>query len=186
MSKTTVYIKKLVLIALLGASLNAFKICLMLIPNVEVVTLLIVVYTYVFGMKTGMGATLVFCVTEGFLWGFDPSWLIAYFIHWPTVCVVAFLIKKSNLKNPLITASIITAVTAMFGFQSTFTYFLTGGAVGTANWLVRYWAMYYSGIVYYAVQCASSLVSISIGFKPMCDLLTKLGGKYFGYSKYGL
>lgn len=183
MIKSFIYIKKLVLIALLGATLNAFKFILMLIPNVEVVTLLIVAYTYVFGLGVGMSATILFCALEGLLFGFDPSWLLAYFIHWPTVSLVAFFVKKSNLKNPLIIALIFSAVTAMFGFQSTFMYMVTGGAIGTPRFFSRYITLYYTGLAYYGVHIASSFVSIFFGFEPIADLLKKLGIKYFGNAK---
>lgn len=151
----------------------------MYIPNVEVVTLLIVVFTYVFGIGIGMGATILFCVLEGFIWGFDPSWIIAYFIHWPTVAVVAFLITKSRVKNPITIAVIFSLVTALFGLQSTFIYMLTGGAVGTSGWVTRYWAMYTAGSIFYIIQCVSCLISVSIGFSPLSAILTKLKVKYF-------
>jgi energy-coupling factor transport system substrate-specific component len=183
LSKNTLYIKKLVLIALLGVSLNAFKLCLMYIPNVEVVTLLIVVYTYVFGLDIGISATLLFCCLEGVLWGFNPTWLVAYFIHWPAVSLVTYVLKKCKITKPIIIAIAITLVTAMFGLQSTFIYFLTGGVIGDSNWVARYWLMYSSGAIFYIVQCISAFVSIMVGFKALSDLLFKLKNKYFGYSE---
>ncbi|MFA6867144.1 MAG: hypothetical protein WCR54_06465 [Clostridia bacterium] len=171
--------KKIVLMALLGVSLNAFKFVLMYIPNVEVITLLIVVYTYVFGLNIGMVATLVFCTLEGLLFGFNPSWLLAYFIHWPTICLVAAFLKKIKVTNPIIIGICITAITALFGLQSTFTYFLLGKAIGRPNWVRNYWLLYLSGGVFYIVQCVSALLSIIFVFNPLYTLLTKLGKKYF-------
>lgn len=180
MSKSSVYIKKLVLVALFGASLNAVKFCLMYIPNVEAVTLLIVVYTYCFGLGVGLPATLVFCTIEGFLFGFNPSWLVAYYIHWPFIAIVTHFIKKLKIKNSVLIAIIIGTATALFGLQSTFTYFLTGGAVGKAGWVERYFVQYASGWAFYVTQVVCNLVLISIAFTPLTRLLDRLGRAYFG------
>ncbi|HKL73929.1 MAG TPA: hypothetical protein VJ903_03455 [Clostridia bacterium] len=183
MKKNNLHIRKLVLIALLGSGLNVFKFLIMFIPNVEVVTLLIVVYTYVFGIGIGMGATILFCVLEAFMWGFDPSWLIPYFIHWPTVALVAFFIKKSGQKKPIIIAIIMSIVTLAFGFQSTFFYMLTGGALKSSSFFARYITMYTTGTGFYIAQILSCFVSIIALFTPLTELVTKLGRKHLGYNK---
>ena len=180
MSKSTLLIKRLVLIAVMGASLNVVKFALMYIPNVEAVTLFIVIYTYVFGLSMSLPATLVFCVIEGFLFGFDPSWLIAYFIHWPFIALVSYGCKLLKIKNPILIAIIIGCATALFGFQSSFIYFLTGGAVGKEGWLKRYWIYYMAGIWFYVAEVASALVMVSCLFKPLTKVLTKLSDSYFG------
>lgn len=164
----------------MGASLNAIKFCLMYVPNVEAVTLLILVYTYAFGLSVGLPATLVFCVLEGFLWGFDPSWLVAYFIHWPFISLVSYGCRLLKIKNPLLLALIIGAATALFGFQSTFVYYLTGGAVGKSGWLARYWATYAAGCWFYVTQIVCNLILVSCAFTPLYRLLVKLGARYFG------
>lgn len=171
------------LIALLGASLNAVKLLLMYIPNVEAVTFLITVYTYCFGLSVGLPATLVFCTLEGFIFGFDPSWLVAYFIHFPFISIVSYACRLLKLKNPIIIALIIGAATALFGFQSTFVYFLMGGAIGKPDWLNRYWITYSSGALFYIAQIASNLILVSIAFKPAVKLLDRLGDSYFGRKK---
>lgn len=179
MSKSTIYIKKLVLIALLGASLNAFKFSLMYIPNVEVVTLLILAYTYVFGINIGFFATMVFCTLEGFIWGFNPSWLFAYFIHWGFLSLISYFLKLIKVKNPLLIASIVAVITAFFGFQSTFMYFIMMGAVGKVGWVDRYIKMYMSGMIFYITHIVSNFTIVLFSFKPACILLKKLRIGYF-------
>lgn len=179
MTKRTLYIRKLVLTAVLGASLNAIKFCLMYIPNVEAVTLLVVVYTYCFGASVGVPATLVFCVIEGFLFGFNPTWLVSYFIHWPAVAIVTQVLKTLKIKNSVTIAIIIGFVTALFGIQSTFTYFLLGGAVGKEGWVERFWLTYSSGWVFYVTQVACNLILIGVAFRPLAGLMEKLSDRYF-------
>lgn len=180
MSKGTLLVKKTVLIALLGASLNAVKFCLMYIPNVEAVTLLVAVYTYVFGLSVGLPAALVFCTLEGLIFGFNPSWLLSYFIHWPFISLTSYACKRLRIKNPLLLALIIGAATALFGLQSTFIYYLAGGAAGKPGWEQRFWLTYASGAPFYIAQVACNLILVSCAFIPAAGLLRRLGERYFG------
>lgn len=179
MAKNLLYIKKLVLIALLGASLNAFKLVLMYVPNVEVVTLLIVTYTYAFGLSTGFFSTMVFCTIEGFIWGFNPTWIFSYYIHWGFLSLAAYFLKLMKIRKPIFIALIIAFVTSLFGVQSTFMYYLTGGAVGKSGWQARYIATYLAGATFYIVQVVSNFVILLFAFKPVCSFLGRMNAKYF-------
>lgn len=179
MSKSTIYIKKLVLIAMLGASLNAFKFSLMYIPNIELVTLLIVTYSYVFGINIGFLATMVFCTLEGFIWGFNPSWIFSYFIHWGFLSLVAYFLKLIKVKNSLLVALIVTIITALFSVQSTFMYYITMGAVGKIGWVDRFIKTYMSGIIFYITHVVSNFFIVLFAFKPVCIMLKKLKKGYF-------
>lgn len=167
------------LVAVLGASLNVIKFCLMYIPNVEAVTLLVAVYTYCFGISVGLPATVVFCTIEGLLFGFNPTWLVSYYIHWGFVAFSAFALKQLKIKNSVIITLVMGCVTALFGLQSTFIYFLIGGAVGKENWVNSFWAMYLSGWVFYLVQVVCNIILFLFAFKPVTKVLDKLGKKYF-------
>lgn len=167
------------LIALLGASLNVIKFCLMYIPNVEGVTLLIVVYTYCFGLNIGLPATVEFCTLEGLLFGFNPTWIVSYYIHWGCVAILTHIIKLLKIKKAVSIALIIGTLTATFGLQSTFIYYLLGGAVGKANWVDRFWITYISGWAFYLTQTVCVVVMISVGFKPLSKVLDKLKNRYF-------
>jgi len=156
----------------------------MYIPNVEAVTLLITVYTYCFGIAIGFPAAMVFCVMEGLIFGFNPTWLVSYFIHWGFVSVAAYLIKILKIKKPILVALIMGAVTALFGVQSTFIYYLLGGAVGKAGWEKAFLATYVAGWVFYVTQVICNLVAITVFFKPLTNKLFVLGDRYFGVRTY--
>ena len=68
-------------IAVCAATLTAGKAALAAIPNVEVVSLLLGVYGYVFGLA-GVLSSLIFCAVEVLIWG-AGSWVVLYFIYWP-------------------------------------------------------------------------------------------------------
>lgn len=171
--------KLLVLTALFGASLSVVKFCFMYIPNVEAVTLLITVYAYVFGGGVGISAALVFCLIEGLFFGFNPAWIAAYFIHWPFVALTACLLKLLKIKNPLFVAAAVAAVTALFGLQSSFTYFLVGGAVGKPGWTRAFLTYYLSGAAFYITQTVSNFLILLFAFKPLVILSEKLKFRYF-------
>ena len=65
-------------VAVMSALLTALKFALSFIPNVEVVTLLIMVYAAVFGAAYALPAVLVFCAVEVAIYG-AGSWVVLYF-----------------------------------------------------------------------------------------------------------
>ncbi len=87
-------VRDLVLISLLSASLTAGKMALSFIPNVEIVTLLFMVYTITLGLKRTMVVAVIFATTEIFLYGFN-TWVLAYYFVWPALIVGTHLASKA-------------------------------------------------------------------------------------------
>ncbi len=102
-------IRKLTRIALLSAILYVSKVALEFLPNVELVSLLVMIYTLVFGKETFLIVT-VFNLFELIQWGFG-TWWVSYLYTWPLLCVVTLLLKKA-VKEEFIVWSI---VSGMFG-----------------------------------------------------------------------
>ena len=73
--------KKLTRMALLSAILYVSKIALEFLPNFEAVSLLVIIYTLVFGKEAFIIVT-VFNLFEIVQWGFG-NWLITYLYIWP-------------------------------------------------------------------------------------------------------
>ena len=65
-------------IAVCAATVTAGKLALAAIPNVEIVSLLLAAYGYVFG-GAGVLAAFVFCGVEVLIWG-AGSWVALYFV----------------------------------------------------------------------------------------------------------
>ena len=84
--------QKLTRIALLSAILYVSKVALEFLPNVEIVTLLIIIYSLVFGKESILIVT-VFNFFELIQWGFG-IWWISYLYVWPLLCVITLLLKK--------------------------------------------------------------------------------------------
>ena len=71
---------RLVLFALLGAILVGLQVAMAALPNVEAVSLLVMVYTVVFGGAVAY-ILCVFVVLEMLIWG-AGTWVISYLYVW--------------------------------------------------------------------------------------------------------
>ncbi|WMC91149.1 hypothetical protein [Kineothrix sp. MB12-C1] len=85
-------IKKITRIALLSAVLYVAKVALEFLPNVELVSFLIIIYTLVFGAETFIIIT-VFNMFELIQWGFG-IWWVSYLYVWPLLCLFVLLLKR--------------------------------------------------------------------------------------------
>ena len=70
-------------IGVMAATIECAKLALSFLPNIEVVTLLIALYSYTFGIY-GLLASVVFVSIEPVIYGFG-TWVVSYYIYWPTV-----------------------------------------------------------------------------------------------------
>lgn len=189
-------IKDIVIIALLTATLTGGKYALSFIPNIEIVTLLILCYAFVFGLKISLSSTLIFVTIEGFLYGFN-TWLISYYIYWPLLCICGCLLsiavkrnKTNNLaenqinnKNNIIKIISYTALavilTAFFGVISSFIDALIGAGKTSYTFYYLFPIIYLRGIAFYLAQIISNALIISVCFLPLTNLLSRLSIAYY-------
>ena len=87
-------IRTLVFSALLGALLLVVQVVLAPLPNVELVSLLVLLYTLEFPRQTP-GAIGVFVVLEGLVYGFG-LWWVMYLYLWPLLALVVWLLRKNT------------------------------------------------------------------------------------------
>ena len=103
-------------VAVCAATVTAGKLALSALPNVEVVTLLLASYGYVFG-PGGVLSAFVFCGVEMLIWGVG-SWVILYFVYWPLLALVFALLGKAGVKNRFVLTLIACTATVAFGVLS--------------------------------------------------------------------
>lgn len=176
-TKSIEYTKKIVLIGMFAATITGGKFALMALPNIEVVTLLIMLYTYVFGLGMGLSATLIFCTVEMFIFPIN-SWVISYYIYWPLLSIVTFIFKKLIMKNRVVIPMIIAVVmTTIFGVLTS----LVDTLVFTSPDL--YWkmfaVMYIRGIPFFVTHIVSNALVVGLGFLPLSKVLMKLKEQFF-------
>ncbi|MBO7389895.1 MAG: hypothetical protein J6U39_00485 [Clostridia bacterium] len=178
--KKSLWTKDIVLTALAAALLSAGKQALAAIPNVEVVTLLIMLYAACFKPQIAFIATGVFIVIECFIWGIH-TWVLAYIIHWNFVAFATFLLARVfKVKNRFIYLAFTIIVTACFGVLTTLIDAIIGAGRSTRTFSHIFVVTYVRGIYFYIVHVVGNAAFNIVLFAPMRTLLDKLMIKYYG------
>ena len=143
------------LVGIMAATVECGKLALSFLPNIEVVTLLIALYSYVFGWL-GVLAALIFVIIEPLIYGFG-SWVIAYFIHWPAVAIIFLLLGRARIKNRIVLTSVAVLLTVLFGVLTSLVEIgLFSGFF--ENFFYRFGIYYMRGIPFYAAQTVTNAV----------------------------
>ncbi|MCL2254773.1 MAG: hypothetical protein FWC09_10050 [Lachnospiraceae bacterium] len=125
-------VRRMVRIALLSAILTIMKMAVP-IPNVELVSLLIIIYTLLLG-KESLFIITVFNFTELIIWGFG-LWWISYLYVWPLLCVLVLLLKKVIKEEFLIWAVVAGMFGLIFGSLFAVIYLPVDPAYALAYWM---------------------------------------------------
>lgn len=156
-------IKNIAIMGMMVAILEVVKFALMAIPNVELVTLMIIIFTLLIGRKAFIVVT-AFSLIECVIWGFG-LWSIGYFYVWPILVIVTLIFRKNT--NSFLWAIIAGFFGLFFGALFAITYIFTSGfEAATAYWI--------SGIPFDLLHCISNFVLTLVAFKPLYTLISKL------------
>lgn len=93
-SSWSLTVRDVAYIGIMIATLEAAKLSLSFIPNVELVTFLLILYTLAFGKKV-LYAAFAFVGVECLIWGMG-IWVIMYLYIWPLLCVLTLFLKKQR------------------------------------------------------------------------------------------
>ena len=174
--------------AMFSALLVGGKYALSMLPNVEVVTIIIALCAYVWGLKVALPAVFVFISLDVAFFGLN-TWVISYLVHWNLLAVAFWGISKIKLNNVMqvVTATILAVVaTALFGVLTsavdTCIGFVQGGGFffDFDNFGKRFVAMYIAGVSFYITQILCNLALFSIVFLPLVKLNQRAKLKLFG------
>ncbi len=170
-------IKDVVIIAIFSALLTAGKIAIPL-PNIEIVTLLIMLYASTFGIKIALPVTLIFCMVETILFGVH-TWVIAYFIHWPTLAIVTYLVRQINLKKDFIYILVGGGCTLLFGVLTSAVDAIISSNIAEINFFVLFGAIYARGLLFYIVHFVSNIILIAVAFPVLKPLFNNAYKSYY-------
>ena len=155
--------RELVLLALLGALLWVSKMALAMLPNIEPVSLLLIVYTVVLGWKA-LIPLYVYVVMELLIWGIG-FWSICYTYVWLVLVLLAMLFRRMD--SPLGWAVLSGAFGLSFGALCALVYWVTGGWAFALSWWV-------SGIPFDLLHCAGNFAAALVLYRPCTKVLTRL------------
>ena len=169
-------VRSLALVGVSAATLECVKLALAFIPNVELVTFLIALCSYVFGWL-GVATAVVFVCIEPMVWGVG-SWVISYFIYWPLLAVCFCILGRLRVRNRFVITLLAVVMTFLFGIISSLVDL--GLFMGYFdNFFTRFAVYYARGIAFYAIQIACNAVVFPILFIPTERKLSMLFSRYF-------
>ena len=148
--------RELVLLALLTALLLVLQVALSAIPNVEMVTLLIALYTLHYRHKA-LAIIYVFVLCEGLVYGFG-IWFVNYLYVWAALWGLVMLVR--SIKSPVAWALILAMYGLCFGLLCAVPYLFIGGP-GMA------WAYFVSGIPFDIAHGLSNFAITLMLFTPL-------------------
>ncbi len=157
-------VRKIVFIAAMTAVLEAAKFALNAIANVELISLLTIIFTLYFGWQAALPALLIFAVIESLWWGIS-LWTVTYFYVWPVLILLAWIFRKQM--NRLTAACLSSLYGFAFGFLCAFTTLVIAGPGAAFAWWV-------AGIPYDLVHGVSNFVIAYLLFDPLMNMFRKL------------
>mgnify|MGYP006967179106 CR=1 FL=1 len=156
-------IREITLFAVLGAMTFALQVAMAPLPNIEPVSLLVMVFAAVFGWKC-LYPVYVFVVMEILFYGIS-TWNIYYLYVWTVLALGAIMLRKST--QPLAWALLSGVYGLMFGaLCGIVDIFIGGFGYAVTKWI--------SGIPFDLAHCAGNFVIALLLFAPMRNLLHKL------------
>lgn len=166
MDKYTPTLKEVALFGILGALTFGLKMAMSWLPNIEPVSLLVMLYAVVFGRKS-LYPIYLYVVLEILFLGIQ-LWNINYLYVWVLLALAAWLLRR--MESPLAWAMLSGSFGLLFGLLCTPVYLLSGGFGFAVSWWI-------SGIPYDLLHCAGNFVIALLLFIPLRKLLTKLYSK---------
>lgn len=132
------------------------------LPNIEIVSLLIILTTRKFGLKASL-SVYIFVFAEFFTYGIE-IWVINYLYVWAILVLIIFAIRK--IENKIIYTLISAIFGLLFGILCSVPYFITGGFAGGISYII-------GGLYYDLLHCGGNLVLTLLLFAPMTKALDK-------------
>lgn len=156
-------IRDICIMAILAVVMFASQVVMSFLPNIELVSLLVILYTVVYGKRI-VGILCVFTLLEGLTYGFG-LWFIMYLYIWPILAVIAYLFRR--MESYVGWAVLSGVFGLLFGALCSVTYLILTGPVSA-------WAFFISGIPFDMVHCVGNFLLALFLLKPLKGLVLHL------------
>ena len=158
--------KYMVIIGIMSALIITVQIGLAFLPNIELVSLLIILCTIVYRWKT-LFIIYVFVIVEVLIYGFG-IWSINYLYIWTVLMLITMLFR--NKRSPFFWAILSGAYGLSFGTLCSVPYLFIGGIPMAVSKII-------SGIPFDVVHCIGNYVIALVLFKPLYRFLEWINQK---------
>ncbi len=133
------------------------------LPNIELVTFLIILTARKFGYKSLL-SIYVFVGCEVMSYGIG-IWNVNYLYVWAIICLIIIAIRKID---STVVYALITAIYGLFfGTLCSVPYFITGGFAGGITYIV-------SGFWFDMLHCAGNFILVLLLYKPLTRVMNKI------------
>lgn len=156
-------VSELVLFGILGAMCFLGKFLMAGLPNIEPVSLLVILFAVTFGRKA-LYPIYTYVLLEFVVYGFN-LWSINYLYIWLILAIVAWCLR--SCRSPLVWALVSGCFGLAFGALCAPVYLFTGGWAFALTWWV-------SGIPFDLLHAAGNFVIALALFKPLQKLMESL------------
>lgn len=166
-TNTRLSAKDITLMALMVAIIEVCKVALSNIPNVELTSFWIIMFTLFFGKRI-FYVIPVFIMIEGAIYGFN-LWWVMYLYAWPILATVVLLLRKRKIAWDYAMVSGVFGF--LFGFLCAIPYIFISGIAGAFAWWVR-------GIPWDLVHGVANFTIMLVLFRPMQHIMSKVKEEY--------
>lgn len=163
LDKQRVTAKEMALFGILGGMTFMAKLALAALPNIEPVSLLVMLFAVSFGRKA-LYPIYAYVLLEFVLYGVN-LWSVNYLYIWLILAAAAWLLR--GMTHPLGWALLSGTFGLLFGLLCAPVYAATGGLAFAVSWWI-------SGIPYDLLHCAGNFVMAMVLFVPLRTLTDKL------------
>lgn len=158
---------QIALFGVLGALTFGAKVAMSWLPNIEPVSLFVMVFAVVFGKKC-LYPIYLYVVLEILIYGLG-TWNLMYLYVWALLALGAYLMRR--LEHPLAWALLSGIFGLAFGLLCAPVDFL----LGDIGYVISKWI---SGIPFDVMHCAGNFVIALVLFVPMRKLVDRLYGQF--------
>lgn len=159
-------VREMVLFGILGAMTFAAKYVMSFLPNIEPVSLMVILFAVVFGMKW-VYPVYLYVAMEILFYGIN-LWNINYLYVWAVLAVCAYFLR--NMHTSLGWAMLSGIFGLLFGaLCGIVDIFIGGFGYAAVKWV--------SGIPFDIMHCAGNFVIALVMFNPLRNLLEKQIGR---------
>lgn len=157
---------RIVFIACLAALAFSCQIAISFLPNVELVSLLFIIYSFSLRKRDLLMVVFIFSLLEGIMWGFG-DWVIGYLWIWPILCILAQMFKPIIKEN----ANYWALFSAVWGILFGILFSIQDSIIYSFNAGLAY---YLNGLVFDIIHSVSNYIITLLLFTPLTQRFSKL------------
>lgn len=159
------------MVGLMVAMIEACKLCMQALPNIELTSFLLILFALRFGRLT-LFVVPVFTLIEGLIYGFG-LWWVMYLYTWPLLVLAVRPFRQ--IDSAFFWAVFSGVFGLLFGPLCAVPYFFIGLAGGgVQQGLTQMFAWWVAGIPFDLVHGVSNFCLMLVLYRPMSRLLIRL------------